>query len=79
MSIKQVTMYTLECENCGRISTDGSEYGGFTDVHGAEQDAQEIGWHIEDGKHYCYDCHGFDQDDNFYVLIENERQIIHEA
>lgn len=49
---QEKTYYTLVCDKCG--ASFGDEYD---DVDMAEDAATASGWAVQDGKHYCPDCH----------------------
>lgn len=68
--IKEVTMFTVVCDNCGAESGDDSEYSAWNDKGFAEDNAMDCGWYKEEDKHYCEKCfEGYD--DNDKVIIKN--------
>lgn len=68
--IKQVVMFTVVCDNCGADVNDGAEYSCWNNESYVEEIASESNW-IKDGdRHYCPDCHSFDDEDNL-IIVEN--------
>ncbi len=61
--IKELTMYTVICDNCLVDSNEGSEHSCWSDESSAEYMAEENGWVKRDGKHYCGDCIVYDDND----------------
>lgn len=70
--IQEITMYTILCDACGKDVCDGTEYSAWNDVRYVEDAAMEDNWHVEDGKHYCPDCHEYDDEDNFIIKKGNK-------
>lgn len=68
--IKEVTMYTVICDNCGRDVNQESEYSCFNDKEFIEDMSFESGWIKEGYKHYCPACYDYDDDDN--IVINNK-------
>lgn len=67
--VKQVIMYTVICDNCGKDSNDGTEYSCWADGEQAELVSDYSNWVKEGDKHYCPDCFFYDDEDK---LIINE-------
>ena len=65
--LKEITMYTVVCDNCGKDCNEGSEYSCYGDSSGAIDVARDSGWHCEDDKDYCESCWSYD-DDNEIVI-----------
>ena len=66
--IKEITMYTVICDNCGRNSGDDSDYSCWGTPGDAFDIASEESNYIEnEGKHYCPDCHTYDDNDNLVI------------
>lgn len=65
--VKQVTMFTIICDNCGRDVNEGQEYSCWNDKGYAEDIAMEADWIKEDDKHFCPDCYTYDDDDNLII------------
>lgn len=62
--IKEIIVYTVICDRCGKDSCDNTGYSGWNDKVYALDQAYD-GWFIEiDGKDYCEDCHYYDDEDN---------------
>lgn len=66
--IKEVTMYTVQCDNCKCTSGDNSDYAAWEGEESALIDAHEDGWVKVDDKHYCPDCYYYDSEDNLQVV-----------
>ena len=67
--IKEMPMFTVICNNCGKDCNDDTDYSGYGDEDYAVEVAKESGWTVKDGKHYCSDCYTYNDDDE---LIINE-------
>lgn len=65
--IKEVKMYTVICDNCGKDVNADAEYSAWSDTQFTEDMALEAGWHKEDDKHYCPDCFSFDDEDELVI------------
>jgi hypothetical protein len=70
--IKEVTMFTVVCDNCGVDVNEGQQYSCWNDKGFAEDMAMEADWIKEDDKHYCLNCFSYDDDDN---LVIGEREL----
>lgn len=73
--IKEVKMYTVVCDNCGKDVNEGAEYSCWNDKNYADDVAMESDWYRVDDKHYCQDCAEYDDDDN--LTINKSRQGIY--
>lgn len=69
--IKEVTMYTVICDNCGADVCENMEYSCWNDESSAKDIAIDSGWLIDDGNHYCDYC--FSYDDNDTLVIDGSR------
>jgi hypothetical protein len=65
--IKEVKMFTVICDNCGKDANDGEDYSCWNDKSFAEDIAVEAGYLKEDDKHYCQDCFSYDEDDKLVI------------
>lgn len=65
--IKEVKMYTVICDNCGKDSNEGTEYSCWVDESQAEEVATNSDWLKEEDKHYCPDCYFYDDGDNLIL------------
>jgi hypothetical protein len=75
MSIKEVTMYTVCCDRCGKSADEGTEYAGWSDKDGALSVADNSDWSdltsyavTTEGPHYCPNCYFIDDEDKFQLL-----------
>jgi hypothetical protein len=67
--IKEVTMYTVVCDSCGKDSCEGSEYAGYSDKDYAIDVARDGDFVRIEGNDYCPDCYEYDDDDELKVII----------
>ena len=74
--IKEVKMYTVQCDNCKCTSGDNSEFSCWNDESTALDEAKESEWIESEGKHYCPDCYSIDDDDN--IIINEKRKDINQ-
>ncbi len=65
--IKEVTMFTVLCDNCGVDSNRDCEYSCWGDKSQAEEHAMNSDWHLDDKKHYCCNCFSYDENDNLIL------------
>lgn len=65
--LKEVKMYTVVCDNCGKDVNKDAEYAAWNDKRHAEEVAMESDWIKENDKHYCSDCFTYDDDDNLLI------------
>ena len=70
--IKELTIYTVICDSCGKDSADGTDYAGWNDKEFTVECAMEDNWIKEDENHYCPECYGFDDDGE--IIIKNKQQ-----
>ena len=65
--LKEVKMYTVVCDNCGKDVNKDAEYSAWNDKNYAVEVAMESDWIKENDKHYCPDCFTYDDDDNLLI------------
>lgn len=75
--IKQLTMYTLICDNCGQDASEGEDYSCWSEPDWVIDGAEESGWYVED-KHYCPDCFSWDDEDKL-VINESRKKYYYDA
>lgn len=69
MSIREVTMFTLDCDGCGQNADEGTDYAGWSDRETAVEMAREgFGFHEIDGKFYCPECVVLDEETDEWRL-----------
>lgn len=76
--IKEVTMYTVICDNCGHDVNKDAEYSAWNDRDYAVECALESDWIEKDDKHYCPECFSYDDDDNLilrYIAPKDDNKI----
>lgn len=66
--IIEVTMYTVECDNCKTTSGQNAEYSCWNDDAYALEDAIDNEWVEHEGKHYCPNCHKVDEEGNITLV-----------
>ena len=65
--IKEVKMYTVICDCCGKDACAGTDYASWNESSYVEEIAVEDGWLCDDEHHYCPECYEFDDEDNLVV------------
>ncbi|MCW0484094.1 hypothetical protein [Gaoshiqia sediminis] len=60
--------FAVKCNRCGNICESG-DYQYWNDESAAEESAAESEWHIDNGKHYCPNCHEIDENDNVLIYL----------
>ena len=70
--IKEITMYTVICDNCGIDSNEGQEYSCWGESSHAVDCALDSDWHEHEGKHYCDYCFSWGDEDE--VIISEDRK-----
>ena len=68
--IQKVEMFTIACDNCGKLSGDDADYSCWNDESTALDMAYNAGWIEHKSKHYCSECWSHDEDDEV-VLVHN--------
>jgi hypothetical protein len=63
---KEVTMYTIICDRCGKDACEGTDYSGWDCIEGVRESACE-GWLHADGKDYCCECVEWNHDESELV------------
>ena len=72
--IKEITMFTVICDNCGADSNDGNEYSCYGDSGYAHECAMDSNWISEGDKDYCPDCFTYDDDDNLVINEDRKKK-----
>lgn len=71
--IKEVTMYSVVCDRCGKTYGVDDGIDCWVDICTAREQAMESEW-IEIGeKHYCPDCYEFNEELDEYVPKKQRR------
>lgn len=66
----KVECICITCDNCGDEFIDNhSGFSIYVDENGAQEAADDYGWHSEGGKHYCHDCHTINDNDELVIDI----------
>jgi len=66
---KEVQMFTIICDGCGKDVNEDSEFSAWTDLQPSKDKAEDEGWYCDEDAHYCSSCHELDDDDNLIVLV----------
>ena len=69
---KEVTMYTIICDVCGKDACEGTEYAGWSDVDIVIEMAVDEGWIDVPGKHYCPDCYSYNNNGKLVVKTKTK-------
>ncbi len=73
--IKEMTMYTAVCDECGQQLNVGDEIIAWNDKGYAEDIAMDSDWVTDNDKHYCPDCYYYDEDDKLIIQsIERSKE-----
>lgn len=75
--ISKIECVMLKCDNCkGIYESGGSIFTIFSDEESMLQNADDDGWETsrESGKHYCEDCHHYNDQDKFVLNTERTKQ-----
>ena len=73
--IKELTMYTIVCDSCGKDVNKDADYSCWDDKEYALDIAFEFDWVNDDDKHYCPDCYYYDEDDKLIIQsIERSKE-----
>ena len=65
--LKEVTMYTLICDKCGKDAFSETEFSCWNEPAFCETIAEQDGWHCMGNVHYCQDCYSFDDNGNLII------------
>lgn len=65
--VKEVKMFTVICDSCGKDVCDGTDYSGWNDEQYIEEVAKEANWIKLEDIHYCDNCYELDDDDNIIL------------
>ena len=65
--IKELTMFTVICDGCGKDVNKDADYSCWDDKLYAQDIAMEADWVTVCGKHYCTDCYYYDEDDKLII------------
>jgi len=79
--IKEVTMFTLVCDNCGKDVNEDTDFSCWNDKGVLKELADDQCWVEVEDKHYCHDCYIYDENDEILVrgIIINSITPIGEA
>lgn len=63
MSIKEVTMYTVKCDGCGKEASEEEDGYSWMTPKIAHAEALLQDWIEQESKHYCTDCIEWGEDE----------------
>ena len=69
MSVKEVTMYRVECDGCGKGNDANSTFFAWADEEAALFEAAESEWLVNDDGQWCPDCYIWTDEKDSYVPI----------
>ena len=69
--IKEIKMYTIICDGCGKDVNADSDFAAWTELEPSLDLANCDGWHIDDDNHYCSNC--YEVDDNGFMIVKNKQ------
>ena len=67
--IVQEIFYAVQCDNCCQIAEDYNGFSYFISANSSNEKAMEAEYHKDGDKHYCPECHSFDDEDNLIIKI----------
>ncbi len=67
--IKEVTMYTVVCDRCGKTADEGTDYSCWDEEFAARDVASEAGWIEHNENDYCPGCVEWNADESELVPI----------
>jgi hypothetical protein len=68
MAIKEVKMYTIKCDRCGKVF-ESDDYSAWDEVNYAEQDAFDYyDWIPYNNGHYCPDCYDYNEEIDDFII-----------
>lgn len=66
--INEVTMYYVDCDNCGKSQGEFSDYAAWSDAITADDMARNSDDFIKEGdKYYCRECYSYDDNENLII------------
>lgn len=65
--LKEVKMFTIICDGCGKDVNDDTDYSGWDDESYVDDIRQEADWEKVNDQHYCTDCYEYDDDDELII------------
>jgi hypothetical protein len=69
--IKEVKMFTMVCDGCGKDVNEDTEYSCWNEVSALNDLADESGWEEIQDKHYCIYCYEYDDNDELIIKPKN--------
>ena len=68
----KIECVTISCDNCGKNYENYNGFTIFVDKDTALDNAQNDGWITEEEKHYCEECHSFNDNDELQLKPINK-------
>lgn len=69
--IKELKMFTVICDICGKDVCDEEEYAGFSDVDYVKDIAYNYDWIENEDEDICNECYEYDDNDNLIIYERN--------
>jgi hypothetical protein len=73
MSYKELKMYTIICDGCGKDLQDGELFAGWSEKSYLDEEADNKDWVEVDDKNYCDECHEYNDNDELVIFNKNEQ------
>jgi hypothetical protein len=70
--LKEVKVFTIVCDSCGKDVNEGSEFSGWDDESYTEEIRMDARWEKVDDNHYCTDCFEYDDNDELYIYKKDK-------
>lgn len=67
MSVKEIKMFTVVCDNCNKSADEDTDYCAWNDEGAAKDVAMNADYIVEGIKHYCPSCYSYDEEDNLII------------
>ncbi len=70
--VKEVKMYAVFCDHCGKQFIDefGTGFSAWTDKADVVEASMQDGWAVLHGRHICPECYHFDDETD--EIVEND-------
>ena len=72
---KEIPVFTVICDRCGKDSAENESYAGCNEKNYAEDLAFHKQWISLNKKHYCPDCYEWGFNDEKVLIIKQSQQI----
>lgn len=69
--IKELKMFTVICDRCGKDVSNEEEYAGYSDVDYVKDIAHNYDWIEYENEDVCNECYEYDENDNLIIYERN--------